>query len=163
METGIAQEQREQQEQQEQQEQPGSQLITLINQGLSLEKIDAQTQSPLVLAYIGDAVYEVVVRTMVVARSDATVSKLHRQSSQLVKAQAQAAIVKLLALTEEEERIFKRGRNAKSYTMAKNATMADYRAATGFEALIGYLYLNGETERMLKLIREGLAAYTEKE
>ena len=136
-----------------------AQLMDIICQGLFLDKITAQTQSPLVLAYIGDAVYELVVRTKVISHAEATVSKLHHRSSQLVKAQTQAASVKLLSLTQEEERIFKRGRNAKSYTMAKNATMADYRAATGFEALIGYLYLDGQTERMLQLIHEGIDAY----
>ena len=68
----------------------------------------------------------------------------------------------LLELTEEEEKIYKRGRNAKSYTKAKNATLQDYRNATGFEALMGYLYLGGRTERMLEIINEGLKKYTDK-
>ena len=77
----------------------------------------------------------------------------------LVKAHAQAEIVKLLELTEEENRIYKRGRNAKSVTMAKNATMTDYRRATGFEALIGYLYMSGQTSRMLELVSDGIEKY----
>ena len=83
-------------------------------------------------------------------------------STKLVKAHAQAEIVKSLELTEEEEKIYKRGRNAKSYTKAKNATLQDYRNATGFEALMGYLYLGGRTERMLEIINEGLKKYTDK-
>ena len=138
-------------------------MIDIIATGLKLQKKQAGTQSPLVLAYIGDAVYELVVRTKVISQSEAPVSKLHKQSSQLVKAHAQAEIVRLLELTEEEERIYKRGRNAKSYTMAKNATMSDYRLATGFEALIGYLYLNGNTERMLQLISAGIGKYAARE
>ena len=75
-----------------------------------------------------------------------------------MKAQAQAEMIDVLleTLSEEEQNVYRRGRNAKSYTMAKNATMKDYRKATGFEALMGYLYLCGRTERMVELIREGM-------
>ena len=85
-------------------------------------------------------------------------NKLHKRTSALVKASAQSALIDKLMdkLTEEELAVYKRGRNAKSYTMAKNATMKDYRKATGFEALMGYLYLQGETERLVSLVREGL-------
>lgn len=122
-------------------------------------KPDPSAMSPLTLAYIGDAVYEMVIRTKVISESGAQVNKLHKESTSFVKAHAQAEIVRILPLTEEEEKIFKRGRNAKSYSMAKNATMSDYRNATGFEALIGYLYLNGQTDRMLQLIKTGLERY----
>lgn len=119
---------------------------------------DVRTYSPLTLAYIGDAVYEIIIRTVIVEQGNAPVNKLHKRSAALVKAPAQAAMMKVIEpmLTEEEKHIFKRGRNAKSYTCAKNASMIDYRVATGFEALIGYLYLSDKWDRITELVRTGL-------
>lgn len=119
----------------------------------------AAQYSPLVLAYLGDAVYELVIRTLVVSGGNAPVNKLHKRSADLVKASAQAELLHYLEeeLTEAERSVYRRGRNAKSYTMAKHATMKDYRAATGFEALMGYLYLSGQTERLLSLIQLGIS------
>ncbi len=119
----------------------------------------AAQYSPLVLAYLGDAVYELVIRTLVVSGGNAPVNKLHKRSADLVKASAQAELLHYLEeeLTEAERSVYRRGRNAKSYTMAKHATMKDYRVATGFEALMGYLYLSGQTERLLSLIRVGIS------
>ena len=131
-------------------------LADQIKEKLNLREIDANLLSPLVLAYIGDAIYEVVIRTKIISDTDTTVNKLHLMSTKLVKAHAQAEIVKSLELTEEEEKIYKRGRNAKSYTKAKNATLQDYRNATGFEALMGYLYLTGKEDRMLSLIKRAI-------
>ena len=93
-----------------------------------------------------------------VEKGNAQVNKLHQRASKLVKASAQSDIIEKLKedLTEEELAVYKRGRNAKSYTMAKNATMSDYRRATGFEALMGYLYLTEQWERMLQLIKKGI-------
>ena len=137
-------------------------MVDKIREGLGIQnQSDASQVSPLVLAYIGDAVYEVLVRTKIISESGAQVNQLHRMSTTLVKAHAQAEIVKILSLTEEENKVYKRGRNAKSFTMAKNATMADYRNATGFEALIGYLYMSGQTDRMLQLVCEGIKKYKE--
>ena len=117
-----------------------------------------RTYSPLTLAYLGDAVYELLIRTVIVEKGNAPVHKLHKRSAALVKAQAQADLIKKLesSLSAEEEAVYKRGRNAKSYTMAKNATMSDYRMATGFEALIGYLYLKQDFERIFQLVKDGL-------
>ena len=128
-----------------------------------LEKPDVRTFSPLTLAYIGDAVYELVVRTYVVEAGNAPAHKLHQHASQMVKAQAQSDLITAIrdSLTEEELAVYKRGRNAKSYTKAKNATTHDYRRATGCEALIGYLYLTGQQMRLIELIHQGLKA-TEK-
>ncbi len=125
---------------------------------MQLDDIDAGTYSPLTLAYIGDAVYEVVIRTKVVNMANMQVNKLHKKSSSLVKAQTQAKIIRLLEdeLDENEMSVFKRGRNAKSFTKAKNASVTDYRMATGFEALVGYLYLAHKSDRMLQLIKMGL-------
>lgn len=123
-----------------------------------LEDTDIRTYSPLTLAYIGDAIYELVIRTILVEKGNTQVNKLHQRASKLVKASAQSEIVEKLKpyLTEEEMGIFKRGRNAKSFTMAKNASMSDYRRATGFEALMGYLYLTEQWDRMLELIKIGI-------
>lgn len=123
-----------------------------------LNQTDVASYSPLVLAYMGDAVYELMIRTMVVRRGNMQVNKMHRKSAGLVKAETQARLIKLLEseLTEEELAVYKRGRNAKSATMAKNATMIDYRMATGFEALIGYLFLSERFVRMVELTGMGL-------
>ena len=91
-------------------------------------------------------------------RGNMQVNKMHKKTANLVKADAQAHFYLLLEeeLTDAEKAAYRRGRNAKSFTMPKHATMKDYRMATGFEALMGYLYLQGETERLVSLVREGL-------
>lgn len=133
----------------------------LSKSGLNLDKQDICSYSPLTLAYIGDAVYELVIRSMILTEGNAPVNKLHKRSSDLVKAETQAKIVKVFLddelLTDDEMRVYKRGRNAQSYTKAKNASMVDYRMATGFEALIGYLYLLEKSDRMMELIGVGIS------
>lgn len=127
------------------------------------ERVEAAQYSPLALAYIGDAAYELAIRTKVVSRADVQVNKMHRHTTQFVKAETQARMICLLEdkLTETEHAVYKRGRNAKSVTMAKNASMKDYRMATGFEALMGYLYLNREFSRMMELISLGISGILE--
>ena len=134
-------------------------LSSRIRELFGLKEVDMKAYSPLTLAYIGDAAYELVIRTMVVEKGNRQASQLHRLTTSYVKAQAQAAMIEALEpeLTEEELAIYKRGRNAKSYTSAKNASILDYRKATGLEALIGYLYLSGREERVLVLIKEGIS------
>lgn len=134
-------------------------LSDRIRELFGLKEVDMKAYSPLTLAYIGDAAYELVIRTMVVKKGNRQASQLHRLTTSYVKAQAQAAMIEALEpeLTEEELAIYKRGRNAKSYTSAKNASILDYRKATGLEALIGYLYLSGREERVLFLIKEGIS------
>lgn len=119
---------------------------------------DIRTYSPLTLAYIGDAIFELVIRTVLVERKNTQPEKLHKAATNVVKAETQARMIEALkeSLTPEELSAYKRGRNAKAVTRAKNATMADYRKATGFEALMGYLYLKGEMERMIELIHLGI-------
>lgn len=114
--------------------------------------------SPLVLAYMGDAVYEMYIRSLLVSGHNTQVNKLHKEATKLVKAKAQSEIFEKIFphLTEEELNIFKRGRNAHSYTSAKNADIVDYRRATGFEALIGYLYITGNMERINELLKLGI-------
>lgn len=132
--------------------------LSYLKELFALGNTDIKTYSPLTLAYIGDAVYEIVVRTVLVEKGNAQVNKLHQRASKLVKASAQSEIIEKLKedLTEEELAVYKRGRNAKSYTMAKNATMSDYRRATGFEALMGYLYLKEDFCRIVELVRAGI-------
>ena len=133
-------------------------LDKLLKENFHMKETEAKSYSPLVLAYIGDGIYDLVIRTVVVNRGNTQANKLHRKTSSLVKAAAQSAMIDELLeiLTEEEKAVFKRGRNAKSATMAKNATMADYRKATGFEALMGYLYLKDEFPRVVELTKLGL-------
>ena len=128
----------------------------------SLKDPDIRSYSPLTLAYIGDGVYELVIRTILVKKGNCPVNRIHRKASSIVKASAQSAIMEKIEehLTQEEHDIYRRGRNAHSPTMAKHATMADYRRATGFEALMGYLYLKEEYTRMLTLIRMGIGEET---
>ena len=123
-----------------------------------LEDQDIRSYSPLTLAYIGDGVYELIIRTILVKKGNCPVNRLHKKASSLVKAAAQSAIIEKIEeeLTQEEHDIYRRGRNAHSPTMAKHATMADYRRATGFEALMGYLYLKEDYTRMLTLVRMGI-------
>lgn len=133
-------------------------LIPYLMQNFELPEVDLRTYSPLVLAYIGDGIYDMIIRTIVVAKGNSQPNKLHKKTSHLVKASAQSAMIEAIKeeLTEEELKVYKRGRNAKSPTMAKNASMVDYRRATGFEALMGYLYLQGELKRIIDLIKIGL-------
>ena len=123
-------------------------LLTKIKQTFDCEGQDVRAYSPLTLAYIGDGIYELVIRSIVVERANRSANDLHKKTTRYVKAPAQSAMI--------EEAVYRRGRNAKSYTTAKNASVADYRRATGFEALMGYLYLTGQTDRMLALIKEGI-------
>ncbi len=133
-------------------------LYYKICKTFSIEAQDAKQYSPLTLAYIGDAIYEVIVRTVLVEKGNAPVNTLHKRASKLVKAEAQKnAFFRIKELLSEEEMaVFKRGRNAKSYTSAKNATIGDYRIATGYEALFGYWYLSGQTERMLEMAQAAM-------
>ena len=123
-----------------------------------LKDQDIRSYSPLTLAYIGDGVYELIIRTILVKKGNCPVNRLHKKASSLVKAAAQSNMMEVIEekLTPEELSVYRRGRNAHSPTMAKNATMADYRRATGFEALMGYLYLKEDYSRMVTLIRMGI-------
>lgn len=133
-------------------------IIEQIKLTFECKEQDVRAYSPLTLAYIGDAIYELVIRSVVVERANRSANDLHKKTVRYVKAETQAAMIMALQeeLTEEEMAVYKRGRNAKSHTMAKNASMSDYRKATGFEALMGYLYLSDETDRLLYLVKKGI-------
>ena len=134
------------------------QLLEQIQQKFLLKQMPAKEYSPLVLAYIGDGIYDMIVRTIFVSYGNTQVDKLNKQASNVCRASSQAAIAFAIAplLTEEETSAYRRGRNAKSYTMAKNATMADYRKATGLEAVIGYLYLTDQFARAVELTKNAI-------
>ena len=127
-----------------------------IWKSLGLKEVSPRQLSPLVLAYIGDSIFDLVVKTMIVTKGNTQVNKINRVASSIVKAESQSKMIGYLEdkLTEEEESVYKRGRNAKSYTSAKNASISDYRRATGFEALFGFLYLKGETDRIETLFNK---------
>lgn len=129
----------------------------MIKAAFMLPETDIRTYSPLTLAYMGDAVYEIIVRTILVGKGNSSVNKLNKEAAKLVRASAQKDMLHAVEelLSEEEHDIYKRGRNAKSFSSAKNASISDYRTATGLEALVGYLYLNGENERILSLLKSG--------
>lgn len=133
-------------------------IDSYIRECFGIKDVDIRTYSPLTLAFIGDGIYDLIIRTMIVGRGNTKASQLHQHTSHLVKAHSQSVMIEYMLphMTEEEEAVYKRGRNAKSPTMAKNATMADYRRATGFEALMGYLYLSDQFERIMELVQIGL-------
>lgn len=130
-----------------------------------IEHGQPELYSPLALAYIGDSVFDIMIRTMEVSQVNKQVNKYHKDVSKIVCAPAQAKMIMALKehLTEEERDIYKRGRNANSYTKAKNATRAEYRKATGFEAVLGYLYLKEDFERLTDVVKMGLEALQETE
>ncbi|MCD8129900.1 MAG: ribonuclease III [Lachnospiraceae bacterium] len=126
----------------------------------SLDCPDAAGYSSLALAYIGDCVYDLVIRTLVVGQNHTSVNDLHHRTIHYVKAESQANAADALAeyLTPEEADIYRRARNAKSNTKAKNASIVAYRKATGLEAVIGYLYIQNKTDRILELMSLALGA-----
>lgn len=133
-------------------------LLDLLKQEFDCKEVDIRGYSPLTLAYIGDCFYDVIIRTVAVARGNTSTAKLHQRVSRLVNAGTQAQLIESILdlLTDEEISVYRRGRNAKSHTTAKNASVIDYRKATGMEALLGYLYLKGESQRAVCLVKAGL-------
>lgn len=132
-----------------------------LKNNLNLPETDIKTYSPLTLAFIGDSIFDLIIRTTVVESGNAPVNKLHHRASKLVQASAQAELYHLIKdqLTQEELSVFKRGRNAKSFTTAKNASVVEYRIATGLEALMGHLYLTDQMERLVELIKPQIQIY----
>lgn len=121
-----------------------------------MEIKDAKLLNGLALAYMGDAVYEIAIREYVLGLGHTKPNQLHHMSTEYVSAKAQASIMAALLdesfISEEEESYYKRGRNSKINTKAKNTDIHTYLQSTGFEALIGYLYLTKQTERLKELI-----------
>ena len=131
-------------------------MLDIIKEQFDLTGADPGQYSPLSLAFIGDSVYGAVAKSVVVLRGNCPANSLDRKAVKYVKAvsQSKAAdhLIESGILSDEEMAVFRRGRNAKSPTSAKNAPVGDYRKATGLEALIGYLYLKGDIKRVVELI-----------
>ena len=129
-----------------------------MNQIPDMNPVDPHTSSPLVLAYIGDCIFDLIIKMVVTGRGNRQVHKLHEETSHYVQASAQSYMMRSIQehLNTEEHAVYRRGRNARSVSPAKNQSITDYRRATGFEALIGYLYLNREYERLTELVTIGL-------
>ena len=140
-------------------------ILSNIREQFKLDDIDPARYSPLALAFIGDSVFDLVVKTVLVEKANCPANVLHRKTSGIVRAQSQAGMAQLFLnnemLSDEEQAVYRRGRNAKSPTTAKNASVTEYRMATGVEALIGYLYLENRTERLVELIKAGMGEVTE--
>ena len=138
----------------------GCDFMFEIKKQFGLENIDPNTYSPLSLAYIGDCVYDLVVRTVITMQANCPANMLNKKTVYYVKAVNQAKIYDLFLedemLTSEEASILRRGRNAKSATVAKHASVGDYRKATAVEALVGFLYLKGRSDRLIELMKLGM-------
>lgn len=135
-----------------------------MREELGMQEVNIESYSPLTLAYIGDCVYDLIIKTMVISEGNKQVKKLHQETSKVVQASAQSEMMRVIqeVLTEEEHAVYRRGRNAKSVSPAKNQSLTDYRRATGFEALMGWLYLQNDWKRMIDLIKIGLEHLEEK-
>ena len=133
-------------------------LLKKLKQEFDCEDVDLRNYSPLTLAFLGDCVFDLIIRTVIVERGNRAPESLHKKKSAVVKAQTQAKMAEALLedLSDEELAVYKRGRNAKSYSVAKNASVSDYRKATGFEALLGYLYLQNKEDRIIELVKSAL-------
>ena len=133
-------------------------ILLTVNEIFNSKEVRPNEYSPLALAFIGDSVFDLVIKSVIVEKANCQVNKLQNKTSKIVRATTQALIVDALKdeLSEEEANIYTRGRNAKPYTKAKNASYSEYCKATGLEALVGYLYLKGDTERLVSLIKLGL-------
>lgn len=133
-------------------------FLTFLERELSLDEMKVHTYSPLALAFIGDSIYDLIIRTYIISKGSKAVGKMHKESSLYVNAKTQAKIYHAIkdTLTEEELSVMKRGRNAKTGSKPKNTDLITYKHATGFETLIGYLYITKQLERLVALIAAGL-------
>lgn len=139
------------------------QFDTYMQNVFQMQEVDIKEYSPLALAYIGDSIYDLIIKSLVLNEGNKQVQKMHKETSTYVQASAQSLMMRKIQeyLTEEEHAVYKRGRNAKSVSPAKNQSITDYRRATGFEALMGYLYLKKDWKRMIDLVKIGLDSIEE--
>lgn len=123
-----------------------------------MKEVNTASYSPLTLAYIGDSVYDLIIKSLVINEGNKPVKKLHQETSKMVQASAQSEMMRAIqeVLTEEEHAVYRRGRNTKTVSPARNQSLTDYRRATGFEALMGWLYLQNDWKRIIDLIKIGL-------
>ena len=131
-------------------------FASLLDRAMDLPERDWSQYSPLTLAWIGDTVFDLAVRTTLLKRANMQTDKLHQSASSIVNARSQAQRMEKIRpyLTDREEAVYRRGRNASPSHTAKNAGRSEYLEATGYECLIGYLYLERQYERLLELIGE---------
>ena len=143
----------------------GFEFDSYMQEVFQMKEVNVNIYSPLTLAYIGDCIYDLIIKSLIVNQGNKQVNKLHKEASNLVQASTQSLMMRTMQehLTEDEHAIYKRGRNAKSVSPAKNQSITDYRRATGFEALLGYLYLKKDWKRLLDLVKIGLDSLEEKE
>lgn len=136
-------------------------ICGFIEESFGMEKPDFRTMSPLNFAFIGDCIFDLVVRTIYVSKGTTSVNKLHKKCADHVRAEAQMRMFKLIEeeLNEEELLMAKKGRNAKIHSAARNATLREYRYATGFETLVGFLYMKGEMKRVVELMKIGIERF----
>lgn len=140
-----------------------SDLLTLLSSEFDTKPFKPHTYSPLALAYIGDSIYDLIIRTLIMNKGCKAVGKMHKEASSYVNAKTQSDMYHAITpyLTEGEFDIMKRGRNAKSGRTPKNADLRTYKHSTGFEALLGHLYISNQLERVVKLIKIGLDDHEE--
>ena len=143
----------------------GFEFDSYMQEVFQMKEVDVHSYSPLTLAYIGDSIYDLIIKSLVINQGNRQVNKLHKETSMYVQASTQSLMMRAMQeeLTEEEHAVYKRGRYGISVSPAKNQSITDYRRATGFEALLGYLYLKKEWKRMLDLVKIGLDSLKEKE
>ncbi len=132
-------------------------VVLLDEQALSPHEVSSK-YSPLALAYIGDSIYDLLVKKSFVLKSNMQPEKYHKKVTSIVSAKAQSAFIESFMdnLTEEEQAVYKRARNSSPHTKAKNASLQDYLKATGFEAVLGYLYLSGQNARLDELVQSSI-------
>ena len=130
-------------------------LLQLINKEFNLNEVDIRTYSPLTLAFIGDSVFETIIRTILVEKGNKSVNALSKDKNAIVNAKMQSKMAEFLKdyYTEEEAEIYRSGKNAKTANHSKSAAYNEYHKATGIESLFGYLYLTGNTDRCIELIK----------
>lgn len=133
-------------------------ILSEIHESFGGEGADIRTYSPLTLAYLGDAVFEMIIRTLIVEQGQRAANTLHKHTTKIVCAESQARMIEAVYdwLSEEEQNIYRRGKNTKINSAAKHASLSDYKKATGFEALCGYLYLEGNTKRVTEIVKKAL-------
>ena len=134
------------------------QFDSYMQEIFQMQEVDIKTYSPLALAYIGDCIFDLIIKSLVLNQGNKQVQKMHKETSRIVQASAQSLMMREIQkhLTEEVHLVYKRGRNTKTVSPARNQSLTDYRRATGFESLLGYLYLKKEWKRMLDLVKIGL-------
>ena len=138
--------------------------ISLIKKAWHIDRIDDKRYSPIVLAYMGDCVYELIIRSVIVISGNMQVEKMSKKCVSFVNHTYQARLIHAIEdmLTDDEMSIYKRGRNGRIASMPRRATVSEYRAATGLESLMGYLYINNKLDRCIELIREGISRLDDK-